>query len=98
MQGIDLVAALPVILQTHPHRQGEQAGKAYPPLSCTAEALERFASVTFAVGVRLETDDRLPYRGSLRAGRSVRLEVAAQSLPKDGWFCSGLCGCATPLA
>lgn len=31
----------------------------YSPLSCTAEALERFASATFAVGVRLEPDDRL---------------------------------------
>jgi hypothetical protein len=31
----------------------------YTPLSCTAEALERFASATFAVGVRLELDDRL---------------------------------------
>jgi len=31
----------------------------YGPLSCTAEALERFASPTFAVGVRLESDDRL---------------------------------------
>src|ERR1700747_3698154 len=31
----------------------------YGPLSSTAEALERFASPTFAVGVRLESDDRL---------------------------------------
>jgi hypothetical protein len=31
----------------------------YGPLSCTTEALERFASATFAVGVRLESDDRL---------------------------------------
>jgi hypothetical protein len=31
----------------------------YGPLSCTAEALERLASATFAVGVRLESDDRL---------------------------------------
>src|SRR5690242_1798403 len=31
----------------------------YGPLSSTAEALERFASTTFAVGVRLESDDRL---------------------------------------
>jgi hypothetical protein len=31
----------------------------YGPLSCTADALERFASATFAVGVRLESDDRL---------------------------------------
>jgi uncharacterized protein len=34
-------------------------GEAYAPLSSTAEALERFASATFAVGVRLESDDRL---------------------------------------
>ena len=34
-------------------------GEAYEPLSSTAEALERFASATFAVGVRLESDDRL---------------------------------------
>jgi uncharacterized protein len=34
-------------------------GERYTPLSCTAEALERFASATFAVGVRLELDDRL---------------------------------------
>jgi hypothetical protein len=34
-------------------------GEAYEPLSSTAEALERFASPTFAVGVRLESDDRL---------------------------------------
>jgi uncharacterized protein len=34
-------------------------GEPYTPLSCTAEALERFASATFAVGVRLESDDRL---------------------------------------
>jgi hypothetical protein len=34
-------------------------GEYYTPLSCTAEALERFASPMFAVGVRLELDDRL---------------------------------------
>jgi len=34
-------------------------GELYTPLSCTAQALERFASATFAVGVRLEPDDRL---------------------------------------
>jgi uncharacterized protein len=34
-------------------------GEPYTPLSCTAEALERFASATFAIGVRLESDDRL---------------------------------------
>ena len=34
-------------------------GEPYAPLSCTAEALERFASATFAVGVQLKPDDRL---------------------------------------
>jgi hypothetical protein len=34
-------------------------GEPYGPLSCTAEALERFTSATFAVGTRLEPDDRL---------------------------------------
>jgi hypothetical protein len=34
-------------------------GEAYEPLSSTAEALERFASATFAVGVRLDPDERL---------------------------------------
>src|SRR5271169_1241425 len=34
-------------------------GEPYAPLSCTAEALERLASATFAVGVQLEPDDRL---------------------------------------
>ena len=34
-------------------------GEAYAPLSGTAEALERFVSPLFAVGVRLEPDDRL---------------------------------------
>ena len=34
-------------------------GEAYSPLSSTAEALERFASPLFAVGVRLDADDRL---------------------------------------
>jgi hypothetical protein len=34
-------------------------GEPYPPLSYTAEALERFTSPMFAVGVRLDLDDRL---------------------------------------
>jgi hypothetical protein len=31
----------------------------YTPLTCTAQALERFTSTTFSVGVRLEADHRL---------------------------------------
>ena len=34
-------------------------GEAYAPLSSTAEALERFVAPMFAVGARLDTDDRL---------------------------------------
>jgi hypothetical protein len=34
-------------------------GESYTPLSCTAEALGRFTSATFAVGVRLDAIDRL---------------------------------------
>ena len=34
-------------------------GEAYTPLGCTAEAIERFTSTTFAVGVRLEPDGAL---------------------------------------
>jgi uncharacterized protein len=34
-------------------------GEQYGPVSRTAEALERFTSTTFAVGVRLEPDNRL---------------------------------------
>lgn len=34
-------------------------GEPYTPLSCTADALERFVSPMFAVGVRLDLDDRL---------------------------------------
>ena len=33
-------------------------GEAYTPLCCTGEALERFVSPMFAVGVRLDADDR----------------------------------------
>src|SRR6516164_6207330 len=34
-------------------------GEPYSPLSCTAEALERFTSASFAVAARLEPDDLL---------------------------------------
>lgn len=34
-------------------------GEPYEPLSCSAEALSRFTSATFAVGARLERDGRM---------------------------------------
>jgi hypothetical protein len=36
-----------------------KSGETYTPLCCTAAALECFTSATFAIGVRLEADDRL---------------------------------------
>ena len=70
----------------------------YGPLSCTAEALERFASATFAVGVRLESDDRLQIDAPFRSCRSVCIALASQSSPQDGLLYPDCCGCATPLA
>jgi uncharacterized protein len=63
----------------------------YGPLSSTAEALERFASPTFAVGVRLEPDDWLRIEAPFGSRRCVCFAPAAQSLPQDGRFRSGLC-------
>jgi len=37
----------------------QKFGQDWPPVSQTAEALERFVASAFAVGVRLEPDDRL---------------------------------------
>jgi len=37
----------------------DRFGEAYSPLACTAQALERFAAPAFAVGVRLELDERM---------------------------------------
>ena len=73
-------------------------GEPYGPLSCTAEALERFASATFAVGVRTRIRRPAPRRGSVRSRRSIRPASAAQSSPEDGRLRPDLCGCATPLA
>lgn len=38
---------------------GRFGGEPYPPLRSTAESLERFVCPAFAVGARLEADDRL---------------------------------------
>lgn len=40
-------------------RQKFGAAEDYGPLSCSAEALTRFTSATFAIAVRLEPDDQL---------------------------------------
>lgn len=37
----------------------DKFGEPYPPIARTAEALERFVAPAFALGVRLEADDRI---------------------------------------
>ena len=72
-------------------------GEQYPPISRTAEALERFASPMFAVGVRLEPDNGLHIEAPFGL-LDIRPAPAAQSSPKDGSLRPDLCGCTTPLA
>ena len=73
-------------------------GEPYTPLSCTAQALVRFASATFAVGVRLEPDDRLRIEAPFGLADLFALRLRPNPRRKDGRFRSDLCGCATPLA
>ncbi len=73
-------------------------GEPYPPLSYTAEALERFTSATFAVGVRLEPDDRLHIEAPFGLTDLFALAAAAQSSPEDSALRPHRRGCATPLA
>jgi hypothetical protein len=51
-------------------------GETYPALSCTAEALERFASATFAVGVRLELDGAIRLFAPFGLERLFALQLA----------------------
>lgn len=57
----DLAALVEVRNQARVHLWFQQkfAEPDYGPLGCSAEALTRFTSATFAVGVRLEADDDL---------------------------------------
>src|ERR1700747_1958573 len=61
-------------------------GEPYGPLSCTAEALERFTSATFAVGVRLEADDRLHIEAPFGLADLFALRVVPNPHRKTGGF------------
>jgi hypothetical protein len=61
-------------------------GEAYGPLSSTAEALERFASATFAVGVRLESDDRLHIEAPFGLGDLFALRLCPNPRRKTVGF------------
>ena len=61
-------------------------GEAYPPLSCTAEALQRFTSATFAVGVRLESDERLHIEAPFGLADLFALRLRPNPLRKSRHF------------
>lgn len=56
-------------------------GEPYTPLSCTADALQRFASPMFAVRRAARSRRPLAYRGAVRARRPVRVALATEPVP-----------------
>jgi uncharacterized protein len=61
-------------------------GEPYTPLSSTAEALERFVSPMFAVGVRLEADDRLHIEAPFGLGDLFALRLRPNPRRPSGGF------------
>jgi hypothetical protein len=61
-------------------------GEPYSPLSCTAEALQHFASATFAVGIRLERDDRLHIEATFGLADLFALRVVPNPYRKTVGF------------
>jgi hypothetical protein len=61
-------------------------GEAYTPLADTAEALERFVAPMFAVGVRLEADDRLRIEAPFGLADLFALRLRPNPLRPFGGF------------
>jgi hypothetical protein len=61
-------------------------GEPYAPLAETAQALERFVSPLFAVGVRLEADDRLTILAPFGLDDLFALRLAPNPRGKSGSF------------
>ena len=61
-------------------------GETYTPLRCTAEALERFVSPMFAIGVRLEPDDRLRIEAPFGLADLFALRLRPNPLRPFGGF------------
>jgi hypothetical protein len=61
-------------------------GEPYPPLRSSAEALERFVSATFAVGVRLEADDRMTVVAPFGLADLFALRMRPNPRRKTGGF------------
>jgi uncharacterized protein len=61
-------------------------GEPYAPLTCSGEALQRFVSATFAVGVRLERDDRLTVVAPFGLDDLFALRMRPNPTRKTGGF------------
>jgi hypothetical protein len=61
-------------------------GEPYAPLSRTAEALERFVSPLFSVGVRLEPDDRLTVLAPFGLDDLFALRMAPNPIRRTAGF------------
>ena len=61
-------------------------GEAYTPLSSTAEALERFLSPMFGVGVRLDADERLHIAAPFGLADLFALSLRPNPLRPSGGF------------
>lgn len=64
----------------------EKFGEAYTPLGFTAEALERFASPMFAVGVRLDCGDRLHIAAPFGLADLFSLRLRPNPLRRNNGF------------
>ena len=61
-------------------------GEPYEPLSCSAEALSRFTSATFAVGARLERDGRMTIAAPFGLEDIFALRLRPNPIRKTGGF------------
>jgi hypothetical protein len=61
-------------------------GEPYAPLKCSGEALERFVSATFAVGVRLEDGDRMTIVAPFGLDDLFALRMRPNPIRKTGGF------------
>jgi uncharacterized protein len=61
-------------------------GEPYAPLTSSGEALERFVSATFAVGVRLERDGRMTIVAPFGLGDLFALRMRPNPIRRTGGF------------
>jgi hypothetical protein len=73
----------------------DKFGEPYPPLRSSAEALERFVSATFAVGVRLQPDDRMTIVAPFGLEDLFALRMRPNPTRKTGGFARTAAGLTT---